>query len=451
MLINFTYDNSVGNAPAGFLQGLAAAANIIDTLVLNPITITIDIGYGEDNGQALSGNTLGEAQPAFGMLLSYSELLVYLRQADQSNGDTTGANSFPTADPANGGNFFVSAAQLIAWGIIPGPETQIDGYAGFSSTLPFTYDPTNGVAAGTYDFVGVALHELTHALGRYVAPSWPTSLNLFGYGANGLLDLNNTDPRYFSIDGGKTPLVNFDTTSDQADFASNGPVDPFDAAIPAGTRMAWTNVDTEVMTALGYQTTPPVPAPLNFTLRDTATGQKSTSNGDVYTGPAAGINHAFIAATPDAMNITANVSAVFIQGGSGNTTISAANAAGHNILEGGSASNRLVGSINPNARDTFIVNDLGATADTWNTIVDMHFGDSATVLGISPSDFTLKWTNGPGAIGSGALTLQAAKIGGPTESLILMGFTMADLSDGRLNVSFSAVPGTNSMSINVLA
>jgi Domain of unknown function (DUF4214) len=261
MQINFVYDSSVQNAPAGFKQGLIEAANIIDAVILNPISVNIDIGFGEDNGSPLANNTLGEAQPAFGELMSYSEVVAGLTGAATSADDATFVKNLPATDPSNGAGFFVSAAQSIAWGVIPGSATEIDGFAGFSSHLPFTYDPTNGIAFLSYDFVGVALHELTHALGRTITPAFPTPLNLLGYGSSGKLDTNNADARYLSFDGGKTHVVNFDTSSDQADFASNGPLDPFNAGIAIGEPFNWTTLDSRVMDLLGFRVGSSIPVP----------------------------------------------------------------------------------------------------------------------------------------------------------------------------------------------
>ncbi|MGH6781133.1 MAG: NF038122 family metalloprotease, partial [Sphingomonadaceae bacterium] len=41
----------------------------------------------------------------------------------------------------------------------------VDAAIAFSSTFSFDFDPTNGISAGTYDFIGVAVHEIGHALG----------------------------------------------------------------------------------------------------------------------------------------------------------------------------------------------------------------------------------------------------------------------------------------------
>ena len=40
-----------------------------------------------------------------------------------------------------------------------------DGNVTFSSTFAFDFDPQNGITPGTFDFLGVAIHEIGHALG----------------------------------------------------------------------------------------------------------------------------------------------------------------------------------------------------------------------------------------------------------------------------------------------
>lgn len=40
-----------------------------------------------------------------------------------------------------------------------------DGYIAFNSGFSFDFDPSNGIGAGLFDFVGIAVHEIGHALG----------------------------------------------------------------------------------------------------------------------------------------------------------------------------------------------------------------------------------------------------------------------------------------------
>ena len=50
MQISIIYDSSVANAPAGFTTAITDAVNYLDKLFTNPISITIDVGYGEVGG-----------------------------------------------------------------------------------------------------------------------------------------------------------------------------------------------------------------------------------------------------------------------------------------------------------------------------------------------------------------------------------------------------------------
>jgi serralysin len=120
--------------------------------------------------------------------------------------------------------------------------------------------------------------------------------------------------------------------------------------------------------------------------------------------------------------------------GNGNDAISVHG--GTNVLDGGPGSNFLTGG---SGTDTFYVDDRNAPADIWTTVVGLHAGDDATVWGITPSNFNLNWVNSDGAAGYTGLTLHATTPGKPTASLTLTGYTQADMSNGRLSISFGSV------------
>ena len=265
MKINLVYDPSVANAPTGFKGALQAAANVLDSaLAGSDITVTVDVGWGELNGSPISGGILGEAEPASGQWLSYNQLVADLRAHPTSAEDRTFLSHLPASDPGNGESWFVPRAQQKALGLLSANADGVDGSAGFSSALPWTYDDTNGVAPGTYDLEGVALHELTHVLGREAMQLTAFDLGTYNTTTHQLDLQNGPQYRYFSIDGGSTHIVDIDGPNDPSDFT--GTVDPFNALLAPGTKYVWSSIDTEIMNVLGYSSQAP-----------TATRQPSSS------------------------------------------------------------------------------------------------------------------------------------------------------------------------------
>ena len=103
-----------------------------------------------------------------------------------------------------------------------------DGRITFSDAFKFDFDPTDGIDADAFDFIGVAIHEIGHALGfrsgvdlydAYTSPGSSTTrtgaletnvnsttLDYFRYSADGVLDWSTQGVPYFSIDGGANQL-----------------------------------------------------------------------------------------------------------------------------------------------------------------------------------------------------------------------------------------------------
>lgn len=198
--------------------------------------------------------------------------------------------------------------------------------------------------------------------------------------------------------------------------------------IPAQTSLAFSISGSSNITPAP---TPPV------SILDTTTGQPLAATTQPYSGPVAGLTSEFVTTTNDSLNVTLGTPNWFIHTGSGNDAIAVSS--GTNVLDGSTGSNFLTGGTGD---DTFFVDDRGPTSNIWSTVNNFHSGDAATVWGITPSDFTLTWLDGQGAAGYTGLTLGATAAGKPDATLTLAGYTSADLTTGKLTVSFGTTAAT---------
>ena len=153
--------------------------------------------------------------------------------------DDTGTQVYINGDSVSSDTLYLNTSVIKAiGGTVSAPNT-LDGSVTFSSNFAFDFNPGNGVTANTFDFIGVAIHEIGHALGFvsgvdyldfYGYPNGPSAgslgyslndtsifnaLDMFRYsndpngiapGAGPSLDLSVGGTRYFSIDGGATAL-----------------------------------------------------------------------------------------------------------------------------------------------------------------------------------------------------------------------------------------------------
>ena len=183
---------------------------------------------------------------------------------------------------------------------------------------------------------------------------------------------------------------------------------------------------------------PPVDHPKShFQCQDNETHESFSAWGNKYSGPVVGIEREFVQISSHNLNVTSDLANVFIHTGSGTDAIDVSKVNGDNVLDGSTGSNFLVGGL---GNDTFFVDDRAAPADIWSTVVNFHSGDAATIFGVTQAGFNLSWVNGLGATGFTGLTLVATAPGRPTASLTLAGFTSADLTNGKLAVSFGVEP-----------
>ena len=62
LIIDIDWDSSVSSAPSGFVTAVNSVVSFYESHFSNPVTITIDVGYGEIDGTALQSDALGESE-----------------------------------------------------------------------------------------------------------------------------------------------------------------------------------------------------------------------------------------------------------------------------------------------------------------------------------------------------------------------------------------------------
>ena len=228
----------------------------------NAATINVGVSWGVVKGQAMGSGELGTSLDNMYGYFSYAQMKGYLTTVAAKGADsalTAALKSLPSSISGMG-QFAVASAEAKALGLISPTQVSKDGYIGFSSTKAFDFDPTNGITAGTYDFQTVAAHELAEVLGRIsglqsATPIYRTIMDLFRYSAPGVLSFSYNAASYFSIDGGKTRLgdFNYGGGGDRGDWLqATGGSDVQSAFLNMGQRGNLTAADLTLLDVLGW-------------------------------------------------------------------------------------------------------------------------------------------------------------------------------------------------------
>lgn len=303
LTFNLTY---LAGTSAQAQTAFQTAATRWSTIFNDPITINLTVGTAN-----LSSGILGQTSSA-SVGVSYASYRTNLI-ADATAGDAddtaaigglqagptfqvrtnrwsnnpNGSNSF-TAYTSTQTNIAITRANAKAVSLIAGNDATQDGSITFttnSGTIPggYDFDPTNGITAGTIDFVGIATHEIGHAMGFVsgvdivdgggngtdTAGAWVRPIDLFRRSTGIVIPdlIAGAVSPYFSLDNGTTGSANrFSTGVTDGDgnqashWKDNLGLGIMDPTAANGELLAISNLDKRAFDVIGYNLAP-VPEP----------------------------------------------------------------------------------------------------------------------------------------------------------------------------------------------
>lgn len=182
------------------LAGFQAAAHFWETVITNDVTVKLNVGFGA-LGAGILGSTGSTTNVAY-----VGQVLPALQSTGNSALDAIAAANLSADRPspfvggqavdalisgprpdgtgvalpltrvldadagANNSAFSANTSLMKALGLTPtytGANAAImaDGSVTFSNAFSWDFDPTNGITNNQIDFIGVAIHEIGHALG----------------------------------------------------------------------------------------------------------------------------------------------------------------------------------------------------------------------------------------------------------------------------------------------
>ena len=252
------FDTNFGANAAAAKAAWIAAAKVFTDAFSDPIHINISV-------DAVTGtDVFGESSFGF-VSISYADLFNQVTAFASTQNDAVAigpGGSMTATDPTNGtGTWKLTRAQAKALGHIS-DDMANDGGTTFGAGNAFTF--SGPIATKTFDFHGIAAHEISEVMGRIGisgANSTFSLVDVFSYTGRGMKSLGGGPGNFFSIDNGVTLLKEFNDPStnhlDSRDWA-DGTNDSFNQFENGGVVNPVSAVDLQVLDVIGYGRVNPI-------------------------------------------------------------------------------------------------------------------------------------------------------------------------------------------------
>lgn|GEM_PF-2819141 len=251
------FDINFGANATAAREAWAAAAKIFTDAFSDDIHINITV-------DATKAGVFGESFPNF-LSISYAGLFQRVSADASTQNDAIASGpggSLTPTDPTNGqGTWMLAKPQAKAIGLII-DDMSDDGGTTFGVEGPFTF--SGPIAPGTFDFQGIAAHEISEVMGRFGLSGVNKSFSLidnFSYTGAGIKSLGGGAGNFFSIDNGVTLEKGFNDSAanhlDTRDWAG-GSNDAFNQLQDTGVTNVVSAVDLQLMDVIGYDLINPI-------------------------------------------------------------------------------------------------------------------------------------------------------------------------------------------------
>jgi hypothetical protein len=296
--------------------GFQTAADFWSSKFNDDIVINLNVGMANLGGSTLGGADLELVQTSYSNFRTFAladattsddatfttnlptgpSFSLYInRTSNNPNGPQSATPYLDNDGDANNTTVLLARANAKALGLLNPNDLGLDAEIQFSTAFTFDYDRTNGIASNAFDFIGIAIHEIGHALGFFsgvdildnpaanglrddqftaVTPLDFSRFSAASQSAGADLDWTvDARSKYFSVNGGTTIDVdnawslgrNFGDGRQASHWKDNLGRGIMDPTFAPGELGSVTNLDLQAFDIIGFNSTA-VPEPASVAI-----------------------------------------------------------------------------------------------------------------------------------------------------------------------------------------